>query len=139
MRQRNARHITSKHPAQLCRTIASRIHHIFRSDRAIWRRDHPFILNPLDSRHRTKTDNLLRQGRAPFGQRLGQLRRIYIPIKRVPLPTVKIMRFQKRVNILHFTIGHFLKFDTHLTPHRLNMAKFFHALAAMCQPDCPVT
>ena len=135
MRQRHTWHVTAKHAAQLCRPIASRIDHIFRTDCSVWRGNHPFILHTLDMRYRAEPDNFCAFVTRPFGKCLGQLRRVNITIQWIPLSAIQIMGFQKRIDFLHLAVGHFLKFDAHLSAHRRNMAKLLHPLAAMCQPD----
>ena len=119
------------------RIITRRINHKLTPHRPL-RRIHPPL--PALTGHpsnRTKAHNRHPLPPSRLSQSLRQLRRIDIPIRRIPLPAIQIMRLQKRIQPPHLIGPDLLKRNPQRPPHRLHMSKLLHPLSTMSQPQRP--
>ncbi len=88
-----------------------------------------------DTSDRTEPDDFRAHFARAFGQGLGQLRRVYIPIRWIPKRPCHVMGFKKGVFFLGFFGGQDLHIDALIAPHGTGALEFLHPFLGMGDPN----
>ena len=124
-----------EHLAHALRVVARAVHDIFTPDVAFFSFHNPFVTVAIDARDRAETFDAATGVARPFRERLCQLSRVNVTVKRVPHATQNVVSFHERVHVLKLLRRADVHLKALIAAHPRNALKFLHPLFGMRETD----